>query len=182
MNELKNDLKRAKELSEQFSARLVQHMPETSDPVLIVLKGHLLIEEIVTESLCLLMYNPEIYLKTSPSFHVKVCLLRALTPFIEILNLDAVLQLNKIRNKLAHHLEYPEIESLMEEYLRNIEDSRITDEHSLALNFTDKSKPLSERLKLSISYLTGQIGLLAGYVPIMNNILNTYKEDEVTKA
>ncbi|MDX2086037.1 MAG: hypothetical protein SFZ03_11700 [Candidatus Melainabacteria bacterium] len=182
MEKLKDDLNRSKKLSDQFAERLQQHMPDTSDSVLIVLKGHLLIEEIVTESLCLLMHNPEIYLKTNPSFHVKVCLLRALTPFIEILNLDAVLQLNKIRNKLAHHLEYPEIENLMEKYLKNIEDSRITDEHSLDFNFTDKTKPVSERLKLSISYLIGQLGLLAGIVPIMNNILNAYREDEDSKV
>lgn len=182
MNKLNSDLDKANNLSEQFAARLVKHMPKTSDHVLIILKGHLLIEEIITESLYLLMHNPNIYFKTNPSFHVKVCLLRALTPFIEILNWETVLQLNKIRNKIAHHLEYPELENLIEEFLKNVEGSRIIDEHSLELNFTDKSKPLSERLANSISYLIGQLGLLAGLVPILNNILNSYKEDEVSES
>lgn len=90
--------------------RIEKHFPEGADLTLQVLKGHLLVEELLREILGLLLAHPDA-LKgnrgTSFECHQVICLVQAISthstdePWIW----DAAKRLNGIRNDLAHNLE-----------------------------------------------------------------------------
>ena len=90
-------------------AKFIEHFPQGSDLTLQVLKGHLLVEEILRELFIMqLPYSNALKGNGGTSFncHQVICLVEAMTthsqgiPWIWV----ATKKLNNIRNKLAHQL------------------------------------------------------------------------------
>jgi hypothetical protein len=103
--------------SNDFDDRFRRHFPRRSkDFTLVVLKGHLLVEESVNRLLAVLLPVPEAIEGANLRFHQKLCLIRALIP-ARIYPVDAAEKLNTLRNRLAHHLDYPQIEVLVKDFL-----------------------------------------------------------------
>lgn len=130
--------------------RFKKHLPKSRDVTLIVLKGHLLIEEEVNELLDVLLKNPRELYAADLRFYQKICLLKALFPGkdLEEREWTAIEKLNSIRNKLAHKLEPPKIEALIKDFLKILEDPDIS-ESEYEKESTDK------RLKRNIAFLCG---------------------------
>jgi len=90
--------------------RIEQHYPDGADLTLQVLKGHLLVEELLREIFAMLLTYPDA-LKgnrgTSFECHQIICLVQAMTKHssLEPWVWDASKRLNGIRNDLAHNLE-----------------------------------------------------------------------------
>jgi hypothetical protein len=110
--------------SNDFEDRFRRHFPRRSnDLTLVVLKGHLLLEEIVNRLLSALLREPKAIEGANLRFHQKLCLIRALLPKGRGDRLyNAAEKLNTLRNKLAHHLDYPEIEAQVRDFLSLCEE------------------------------------------------------------
>ena len=86
--------------------RYDEHMPDVDDVSLIVLKGDLLIEEMLLELATLALEHPKHIEKAKLSFHQLTCIVRALVaekPDDKCWAL--ILEINSLRNQLAHKLE-----------------------------------------------------------------------------
>ncbi len=98
------------------------HMPDNdADVTMVVLKGHLLIEQRIREFIAERMLAPEALTEARLSAHQAICLAEALTlPNDEPQKLWAFLrQVNSLRNTLAHRLDpaiQDRIDALIAEY------------------------------------------------------------------
>jgi hypothetical protein len=116
-----------------------------------VLKGHLLLEEIVNRLLSALLREPKAIEGANLRFHQKLCLIRALLPKGRGDRLyNAAEKLNTLRNKLAHHLDYPEIEAQVRDFLSLCEEPEDPEEP----DNRDKL-PLIRRLRVAIAFVCG---------------------------
>ena len=81
-----------------------RHMPEIDDVTLLVLKGHLLVEEVLFALAGTVFPNPQ-YLPRF-TFHNLACVVRAVIPLrADDPCWEMILKLNSLRNDLAHNLE-----------------------------------------------------------------------------
>jgi hypothetical protein len=81
-------------------------MPSTDDLTLIVLKGHLLVEEVLLDLANCAFPHPQYLRDANLSFHKLACVVRAFIP--EQFDSPAwrlIFLLNALRNDLAHNLE-----------------------------------------------------------------------------
>jgi hypothetical protein len=107
------------EHSESEAERFERLLPKSKVLTLIILKGHLLVEEQIDAFLDALLEHPASFRKANPHLHLRICLLRALLPGgAKDQLLDAVELLNTLRNRMAHHLEPPMLRDHIERYLR----------------------------------------------------------------
>lgn len=89
-------------------------MPDTDDLSLIVLKGHLLVEEMLSELLAILFHFPQHLEGLHSSFHLKASIVRAACQYDENNKAwDLITALNKTRNELIHNLEPPKLEKVL---------------------------------------------------------------------
>lgn len=90
--------------------RIEKHYPDDADMTLQILKGHLLVEDLLRQIFELLLAYPDA-LKgergTSFECHQIICLVEAITPHSkdEAWVWSAAKRLNNLRNDLAHNLE-----------------------------------------------------------------------------
>ena len=93
------------------------------------------------------MREPQAIEDANLRFHQKLCLIQALAPVdpdsrtFRFRMTNAAQKLNTVRNKLAHHLDYPRIEALLEDFLSLCEAPEDLDL---------KAQPLHYRLKLAV--------------------------------
>lgn len=116
--------------------RFAGHMPPKEDTELGLLKGHLLIEEVLTKLIERSIKKPKYLLEAKLNFAQKVCLARSLH------GLDgnewvwgALKKLNNARNKLAHGLDPDLITRMLEEFTTVVETSRKREERILLEDF-----------------------------------------------
>jgi hypothetical protein len=120
----------------RFLNRFVAHLPlQTTDRTLVVLKGHLLIEEMLREFVSTHFPNPHQLDGARLTFHQYLCLAKSIDtdPLREKLWIT-IEKLNMLRNKLAHSLEPKELERHIEEFLKMQSD------FDPALPFADDEK------------------------------------------
>jgi hypothetical protein len=86
-----------------------------TDGTLLVLKGHLLIEEALYRMICTKLPQPEFLNKANLRFSQLLHIARALYPDDEVPAAvwETVEALNTLRNRLAHHLEPSDLCSLL---------------------------------------------------------------------
>jgi hypothetical protein len=134
-----------------FQSQFRRHFPgQSNDISLVVLKGHLLLEEIFNRWLAALVHKPEAMEGANLRFHQKLYLIRALTPVgggdTVFRALDAAEKLNTMRNRLAHHLDHPQIEALARDFLSLCEHADAGDPNA-------KTWPLITNLKRAIAWV-----------------------------
>ena len=117
--ELEERCRTIKEMPEEERESLhyfLRHMPyQESDLTLIVLKGHLLLEQKVREFINERMLNPEALKAARLTSHQAICLAEALTlPNDDPKVLWSILRnVNTLRNDLAHNLAPQKVERLV---------------------------------------------------------------------
>jgi len=123
------------------------------DPVLIILKGHLIIEETLVDICSRLLTNPAALEKDKVNFSTRLNLVQALIGDGELPEniWHALRDLNKIRNDLAHKLEPKNIEDLFCKFIKRFEE--FEDFRSLL----DYKKDIPERLTTCIIFLSGML-------------------------
>ena len=124
--------------------RIKSHLPESDDLTLIVLKGHLILEEEINALLSDLVENEKPLIKARFSFAQRLALIEAHVSRKEAqsLNLNAAGKLNSLRNELAHNLSSDKLEKRLSDFLQSIE--RLEDSDAL------REYSFSKRLKLGI--------------------------------
>lgn len=100
-------------------------MPKTDDLTLVVLKSHLLIEEQFNELIDWLFVNPKAMRARGLRFFDRINIVRACFAPTDRAQgcFDLVERLNTIRNKIAHHVEHPDVERLIDEFIRDVDIS-----------------------------------------------------------
>ena len=144
------------DLTEEQTAamqRLLSYMPREDDLTLLVLKGHLLIEErlykIVTDKV---RHAPAIE-HARLNFWQLALVAKALTYKPEYDWLwSSLKKLNKLRNQFAHNLEPAKVQELIEGFVRHLE----TQELPLQSDRTD----LASRLRYGIAFTYGALAVL----------------------
>jgi hypothetical protein len=106
---------------------LADHLPkEDADPVLIILKGHLLIERLVIKFILSRLPNPAPFEKVQ--FNTAQCI--AIGESMCLKNTEPewlwkqVKEINTIRNKLAHNLNYEGVESRISNFISTIANAQ----------------------------------------------------------
>lgn len=106
------------EIEKKFD-RFASLLPVIEDTTLIVLKGHLLIEEMLND----ILYNssalPKYIDEAKLSFYQKVMIARSFDPKGDASNelWRSLEVLNSLRNQLAHHLEPKDIEDRIDKFI-----------------------------------------------------------------
>lgn len=131
--------------------RFLKHLPNSDDLVLIILKGHLLFEAEINDSLELALADPGELKGARLSFAQRVAVLKAVEGKRSTLNLrDALVQkLNKIRNLLAHHLEHAVIDAEIAGFLEEVK--------KLNIRKDIEQLPVPEQLKMGLARLCGEM-------------------------
>jgi hypothetical protein len=104
--------------------RYDDHMPHTDDLALIVLKGHLLIEEVLVELARLALPQPQYLDEARLRFHQLACVVRAVVPRKSNDCWQLVFSLNALRNDLVHNLEPPKLHARLLELFKVYEQAQ----------------------------------------------------------
>ena len=98
----------------KYVFRYDKHMPDTDDLSLIVLKGHLLIEEMLIDLRDKLLPHAEYLDSVNINFNQLLHIIRsAIKSKHDHKSWDLIADFNRLRNKLVHNLEPPKLESLL---------------------------------------------------------------------
>jgi len=134
--------------------RFFEHLPDTDDLSLMVLKGHLLIEEQLNELISIKCISPECLEKARLTFNQKIHILKALYGKEIMTDSDyqlwvALESLNSIRNKLSHNLEPDNLDKKVETFIR-------TFMNDTKYKYTNEKKA-TNTLKHILCFLSGYI-------------------------
>ena len=106
----------------ELLAKLGQHLPIANDLDLLVLKGHLLVEEQIVDFIKRKATNPE-HIISIQSTHIRILIAESLRELnSEPLLWAAVKSLNALRNKMAHNLEPPDFEEKVRTFVVEAEN------------------------------------------------------------
>lgn len=89
--------------------RYDDHMPDTDDLTLVVLKGHLLVEEVMIELASLVLPHSDCLDSARLTFYQRACVVKAAIPSRATDCWELIFKLNSLRNDLAHNLEPPKL-------------------------------------------------------------------------
>jgi hypothetical protein len=129
-----------------------KHLDGIRDPILLVLKGHLLVEEGLKLAISNRMSNPIAFDELNLTFSQTTKLARAMfqsSNKSENPLWDAVAALNTLRNKLMHNLESGDLQPLLDRLV-------VTTDPPIGWEDTD----LSVKLSLAIGMLIGFVSVL----------------------
>lgn len=145
----------AKGLFEEFKQKQNQyfkHIKKKKDLDLIILKGHLIVEERINEVLEKKL-KPNLFKKVKDlRFPTRLVLLQIVVNFDKTFDqfFEAVEKLNGLRNKMAHNLESPELEKRVKEVVNLMYNS--------VLNKKFQKNSLIHQLKQAIILIAEIIG------------------------
>jgi hypothetical protein len=139
--------------------RFAEHMPEGDDLTLIVLKGHLLIEEMLERIIRTIVAHGDLLEDTKITFTQKAALARAMCWSQHNSDVwDLIFAINSLRNELAHQLESPKVENktqrVIDLYLASLENLEVRKEDAAA------RRP--NQLKSAVVYCMGFLGNFEG--------------------
>ena len=118
--------------SDLFGKRLAEKMPQTDDLTLIVLKGHLLIEEWINSTIDGLLPNPQA---------------------LKAARLDCFQRTRLLMAMFGHVLEPPQIEDRIAAFIDSVESQ-------MEPQLKAEELPQAKRLSRAICFLSGQLSAL----------------------
>jgi len=133
-------------------ASLVKHLPHYQEPAtLILLKGHLLVEELLRGYIDRKLPNPSAFKHDQFLFAKVLMLCRALSPpKMKSWAFDAAKKLNDVRNEIAHELESEDLQGKLEKFVKLVE------QHSKGSVFPPEERG-EARLYMAISDLHNEL-------------------------
>jgi hypothetical protein len=143
---------------DDFRGRFRRFLPRSKDLTLIVLKGHLLVEEAINGLIDEHLSNPAALASARLGFAQRLAVLRALLSEGAFEHwLDSAEKLNTLRNRMAHQLAPPQLERHIAEFLRTLEDPDVPSGEF-------EREAISKRLRRAIALLCGVLnGCREGY-------------------
>ena len=104
--------------------RFIDHLPRGADETLVILKGHLLIEEILRELVAISVSDVSALEKAKLTFFQCVCVSEAIyNEDIEKWIWTAALKLNSLRNRIAHNIEPVGVHDVKADFIDFVCDS-----------------------------------------------------------
>jgi len=138
---------------DESAERFVRLMPQSTDPVLLILKGHLLVEEHIQAVLNDLLARPELLEEARLTFYQRMRLVQSL---LGEGNDDylwmSIRKLNTLRNRMAHVLELNDLEQRVDDYLADWAEDGFT-----------QSGDEAERANRILHAVQSTCGILTGY-------------------
>ena len=111
-------------IGSEIIRKVEEHMPDGSDPTLLVLKAHLLVEEQLIKFTEEIAQNSQHISNTKLTFPQRVKILQAFLPIpVPKQFFQAALLLNKIRNKMAHTLIPEDLQFLERDFIQKVFES-----------------------------------------------------------
>lgn len=145
---------------EKYRTRLQLHLPRSGDVALVVLKGHLLVEEVLEEIIKSNCYHPDKIIRdgTELGFFLKVRIAAALCPFDMHEMWAAAEALNSLRNCLSHRLEPEKKEARILAFITAMgRCGRTENSDYQSMASEERAAAQHEYLTHSISYLVGSL-------------------------
>ena len=113
----------------RYISRYDKHMPDTDDLSLIVLKGHLLIEEMLIDIRDKLLPHAEYLDSVNIGFNQLLHIIRsAIDSKHDHKSWDLIIEFNRLRNKLIHNLEPPKLKILLTQLFNLYSETQPSDE------------------------------------------------------
>ena len=114
---------RGRQRNKRVAAKIAEHLGKAPDTTVLLLKGHLIVEEHINYALAGIFVQAEALNEARLTFFQKLQVLRALDRFGTAEHwIDAAVKLNRLRNKLAHELEPVGIEDGLATFIKEIGD------------------------------------------------------------
>jgi hypothetical protein len=113
-----NDMRASIEQLVDAKLRVLKHLPEDGDLSLTVLKGHLLVEELLSVLVQSAVKYPRAIEEANLGFYQLASMAKALVYEEGDLGSiwDSIFALNQLRNSLAHNLEPPDLEKRLRRF------------------------------------------------------------------
>lgn len=133
----------------KFEKLIKENLSRLEDIELVLLKGHLIIEQLITELLELNLSEPNRLKSINLMFAKKLDIYLAIkgngiiSKGLEIILKD----LNSLRNKLAHNLNHPDFNDLLIDWVQRASKKKIEKD-------TENEEFIKKQLIISISYIS----------------------------
>jgi hypothetical protein len=113
------------EVTPPEESRLLRLLPKGRDLTLIILKGHLLVEEQLSSFLVNCAFRPDALEDARLTFVQKLRVVRAFYPLRQTADEWRIAEdLNKLRNKISHHAEVLDLNSLVDRLVASAKPAR----------------------------------------------------------
>ena len=167
------------EQRKRFTERFAEHLGKVDELTLVVLKGHLLLEEAIEKIISTFVFHPEQLADGRLTFVQRVAIARSMSlDEHENTMWDLILAINALRNDLAHSLDSPKrsntLARVRELYFRecadipNIQRDRLReDQHIMAL-----------AIALSFGFLGGfqnEVDRFKEWVSMLDHMVNRHR-------
>ena len=124
---------------------------KTEDPTLLILRAHLLVEELLRDILARICRSPDELPRLS--FYEVLCICRAVVGRYDEPAWDFVARLNEVRNRMAHHLDPGNLDDLLGSVVEK-----------LGPDYTKKLRTPVDRFRLAMGYVCGYFDSISGSV------------------
>ncbi|MCR9248573.1 MAG: hypothetical protein NXI31_26400 [bacterium] len=141
---------------EAWIKRIKAQLPRSRDPVLVVLKGHLLVEEQLDRLIAASCRRPEDLDQARLTFSQKLSLASALIGSFS--QKRFVERLNRMRNKLAHRLDGYSLEQELNDVLRSYDSEEFAEYGVAKLSTLRRLGYLKRMVALTCGILAGIAG------------------------
>lgn len=143
---------------QKYYKHLLAHLPIVKDPTLVILRGHLLLEELLDEVLRTWLKDPSVLPDTRLTFHQKMKLSQGIiSGGRNGFTWKPVDLLNQIRNRISHRLSPHDLELKIDEFLKCVYPE---DYSEISSDIYSKSKAMRKAIIFHCSYLSGMIDIL----------------------
>lgn len=132
----------------------VRLLPKGSDLTLIILKGHLMLEEQINTFLGSFPLRPKALADARLSFLQKLKVIRAFSFGPTERSIRLAEEVNRLRNKIAHHPEVLDLESQVDAFIAMLPDAPSCR--------PDPRLPRHERLKHAVVFVAGTFSDIEG--------------------
>lgn len=132
---------------------ILRHLDKTDDPILVILRAHLLIEERLRDMLTRICRSPDDLRMASLSFHQALYLCRAVIGRQDDPAWDFVARLNEVRNRIAHHLDPGDFDELLGSVIAKLRP-----------DYADRLGTPLDRFRVAVHYACGYLDSLRGSV------------------
>jgi hypothetical protein len=130
---------------------ITQHLDKTDDPILVILRAHLLIEERLRDILARVSRAPEELRTSRLSFYQALFLCRAIIGRQDDPAWGFIARLNDVRNRIAHHLEAGDLDELLGSVVTKLQS-----------DCADQLKTPLGRFRMAVVYACGYLDAFKG--------------------
>ena len=144
--------------TQKYYKYISTHLPRVKDPTLIILRGHLLVEELLNEVLKSWLKDPSVLPDTRLTFHQKLKLAQGIIlGRKDGFTWKPLELLNQLRNKISHRLNPHDLELKIDEFLKCVYPE---DYSKIPSDIYSKSKAMRKAIIFHCGYILGMIDSL----------------------